>query len=342
MIDFLVLKDATYQAKRGGGTIAGLHELNLLAPGAVCIVAGETIVTAATTVANLEGKESFTVYVGVDTGDALLPSQYTTFKSGEISRSAFGRSKRAYTAPAAKVVAVGTTGGAGLSLPGTLTVGSIAMLRITRNTQTLLTYPAGTRVFNQGVFSDVIAVEHVVASGDNQATIVDSLVAKVNAHPNNQDENLWVTAAALGTPHDAIQLTGALFQDFSVQVDEIIVNATRTTTTNLKSGSGYWTQVAEQELLASAQRRNTSQTRESAQHWRIARQTVSGETYTQYSFNWNAQSRQGVGGNANTWDHACTVAVPSGATTLITALDTIFGVLMLDTSVFGSSAGDNI
>lgn len=339
MQNLLVLKDTLYQGKRGGGTIAGLHELNLLLPGGCVITADETIVTAATTVGNLEGKESFAIYVGVDTADTSLSNQYATLKSPLISRSAFSRYKRAYAAPTAKVITVGETGTNGLNLPGTLTVGSVATLRIIRNVIAPGS-PLNSRMFHTANANDSISIEYRVKSNDDEADIVAGLVAAVNAHPNNQGANSWIVAAAVGTPNDAFTLTGDLFQNFYVAVDDLLVNAVVATTTPIGEGNGHWSQIAELENNYAPVMGDTNW-RTNPSGWKIPRQTVAGATYVTYSFGWNTQSRQAVGSNGDTWDHDFILAVPSGATTLITALDTIFGVLFLDTTVFGSGI-DNI
>jgi hypothetical protein len=311
-----ILKDATYSAKIGGSTISGVNETNLLADGAVAIFTNTGVmVTASTTKANISTAKSF--YIAVGSGDATKGAQITM----HINRR-FLIKKTAYVAPVKKVSFIGYEGSVGASnLPASPVTGTIASVYIVDNTDTPnnVVEPKNKKLY-----------EYTVQVGDDEEAILDGLIALINA-----DTNAAVVAAAVvNTDTVGIQLTAKDFgQNFIVSTRDILADADiyqngEEDSIEIVYGNGTPAQIRQLEIDCEPHEGKGTAYYFPTQMFSKASRVVSNATYTVYDFTYETIVPNSVNTNYGATAQHQIVAVPSGAATLITALDTIFGVLV--------------
>lgn len=201
----VVLMDKAYTAKRGGGTIAGFHEIHLLDEGAIAVFDEQNNMLAsnvsAATIANVQ---QFYIAQG-------MPTAGTFRKTIPIDRSAFHRITAAPTPAVQQRVVIGRSDAVGnpgsMNFPGTFLDNTYATVVLSLTTP-MPNMPASTA-----------RATVAVSSTSTATTIINALVAKINSIFGE-----FVVASNLANLGIGILgLNGATFQ---VGVDDIIVNAT--------------------------------------------------------------------------------------------------------------------
>ena len=322
-----------YKAKEGGGSISGINEVDLLAEGAIAVFIDDPdhtmIASNAAADAHIDAKE-FYFAIGMLTN--VPASEIHSKRTKTIRKEGLQVIKRNYEAPVKKNIKVGYNSGTAtgsLNLPSTLIVGSVATLRIYRDTDESLGSPLGGLAQNRLPAVNVINISDYVRASDTADTLIARIVATINAHPNNTGSKLWVTASVLGTSGAgtlAINLAGQVFyQDFNVTKDDILANATVTVTTDLNYGHGTSAQLVEMEGRARILDGDTARITLPTKFFNQPSAVVAGATYTTYAFRWLAKT--GVPSSYTpSVEMELVVAVPD-ADTIETNIDTILAAL---------------
>jgi hypothetical protein len=303
-----------YAAKTGGGTIANIYEINLLAPGAIAIFTEENVlVTTSTSAPSLVGTQQFWIAMGSLDGHAAI-------KTAPIDRNAFHQLKTAYVAPAKQVTIVGenSAGNGSLNLPVTLVTDTSAFLRVAKMTGT---YQAG----------DKLSYEVPVAVGETGHTLVTKMVALINNNP----ESIVVAAAVVDTGVNVgISLTSKEFGvAFEVGKAELFANATvwkdgLGTSVTVVQGQGTLAQLAQLESEADITTRGKSNSM-GQQHlwWKQPSELefAAATNFVTYNFKWKTEHNVGAYVKDATINHAV-VGIATGDG-LIATFDTILGLL---------------
>lgn len=332
MTDVFVLKPSqTYAGKIGGGTIAGFHEINLLAPGAlVAVDENNTIIPGNATPLDLQGVKKFRFFVGIDSQDPnAVVTQYPR-KSLLIDRFTLPFTKKAYDAPVKKVMRFGddgVTSGASFNFP-TIVPGMEVYLRIIRRQDAQHFSPTAYRGRQIGNMIDSINISYTTVVGDTAATIATKLVTLINENPANTGENKWIVAATIGSPVTGVQLTAdKFFQDFDVAFDGILTNSFKITSTAINYGSGYLTQVKELETQDATRRGDTARREFSDLFYRVESNHAAGVTgYVLYTHRWTLSGE----GHLATGDYGSLndliIGVPTGDN-IIATIDSVLAAL---------------
>ena len=303
-----------YAAKTGGGTIANIYEINLLAPGAIAIFTEENVlVTTSTSAGSLVGTQQFWIACGSLDGRAAI-------KTAPIDRNAFHQLKTAYVAPVKQVTIVGenSAGNGSLNLPVTLVTDTSAFLRIAEITGT---YQAG----------DKLTYEVPVAVGETQHTLVAKMVAMIN----NNVQSIVVAAPVVDTGVNVgITLTAKDFGvAFEVGYAELFANATiwkngNGTSVTVVQGQGTLAQLTQLEQEADITTRGKSASMGQQHLWwkQPSELTFSGGTnFVTYNFKWKSELSMGAYVKDAGVNHAI-VAIATGDG-LIATFDTILALL---------------
>jgi len=319
-----------YGLSTATGDISGANALDLLADGSLVVLEKDGTFVDDT--------------LPVITKDAIYFAMGRTGKAPLISPiidlASLAWNKLAYTAPVAKVMAVGspTNGGTtyNLNLPSSPTVGTIAGIMLIDESKP---YEVRTREKRY---------EYQVRSGDTAATVAAAIIAKINA-----DADRVATAAEVDTNnHDGFTLTAVTAgNDFNVACDGILVNAdilgynellvagtagltkgvisltTPVTANNV--GQGTSAQILAAELDFSTEMGNTGLQSRGVNLFNFNQRTVAGATYVQYELTWTTPNDNVLISKPN-MTQSLTIAVPSGDTGAgkhIAALDAILASL---------------
>lgn len=311
MKQILVGKQIAYAAKTGGGTIAGINELDLLDTGAIAVFTeGNVLLTAAGAAAALADIKKIYIAVGnqVDTSSK-------SYLSSLIPRVGVNYNKQAYVAPTKQVKYVGydgTTAGTQLNYP-TLVVREEAQVKITDTSLGLRTL--GIEIKRYGT---------VVKAGDTAAAITARIVTNINADPD-----AIVVAAGVAT-NTGISLTAKEFgTTFDVSLSGIIQDATiaekggtiEGVAVAFGAGEGTADQILALEDLASVERGNTNRLMQS-QLWYSNHSLAGALTYNVYDFTFSGR-RISATTEQFTYNFNIKVAIPSSGTAPTTAFDTI-------------------
>ncbi|PHS35725.1 MAG: hypothetical protein COA82_03680 [Alkaliphilus sp.] len=342
-----------YALSTGGGEISGIDELHLLAEGAVAVFSDDGVMLPAIAPSSsaLDNKFGFYMVVGVAKGNDgafALGASNTTFTYPRIypivSKNAYNQTKTAYRAPVAKVLKVGfeaTVAGSNLNLPAVLVAGTVANMRIYRETNEETSTPLGGRMISTTPVIDAIRVEEFVQVGDTQLILMTRIAATINAHPANQFEGgSWVTATVTGTVAAdlALVLTGNYFnQDFGVTLDDILISASDNTTTELDYGHGHWKQIAERWDQSEIEFGDGKFAFRNNFFYSVAN-PVETNNYLTYSFDWTVANVNAINTN-NPTNQTLTVAVTTGDA-LVAILDLIFAAVFAPNQVItGATQG---
>lgn len=329
---FILKASTAYKAKNGGGSISGANEVDLLADHAFAMFDTDTRAMLATS-ASAGDYDDTTRFHWVQGRLTNVPSgNILPFPSHVFEKSTTKVIKKNYVAPVKKNIKVGYNSGTStgsLYLPATLIVGSILRMKVYRDYNVNNGSALGYNEFNTRPRIDAIDVEIYVKASDTQDTIVASAVAAINAHPKNQGTDKFVTASVLGTyagSNLAINLAGQINnQDFNVTVDELIIDATVTTTTALVFGFGTSDQVAEMESYSRINQGDSNRYVQPALFFNVPSHVVSGATYTAYEIKCQAKS-DAVTQYAPSQELQAIIYVPD-ADTQETNLDALFAAL---------------
>ncbi len=178
MDDLIIGKSVAYAAKDGGGTIAGLWELQELTNGGIAIVDSNGTIIAA----NASSITSKYVTI-VTTGGTAAKTSFPIYKDG------FVYSKQAYVAPVAGIKFLGSeepaaSGKNSHNLPASLAVGSVVGVGVVN-----LGLPTEDQLRYR--FYEYTVVSGDVMTGKATSNVIVKLIAKINA-----DVNRCVTALA--------------------------------------------------------------------------------------------------------------------------------------------------
>jgi hypothetical protein len=329
----LIAKNIAYAAKVGGGTIAGINEIDLLDEGAVAIFTeNNTLVTTATSVANLLGTQQFWMAVGAKqvnpkTG-GVVPYIY---KSYLIDRDAHIQEYCTYVAPVLQKVVIGKDGaGAGAMNFPTLVAGDSAVINVIETSESEF-QPGFTKRY-----------EHIVTSTDTASTIIQSLVDAIN---NNDDSIVVASVLTNGGSNVGILLTAKTLEGtFTVGTDGIAFNATKAYSGGSASvvnyGKGTPTILFNLEKKSQINSQgNSNYQMYNEKFFGLSSLVNPSGTYNTWNFGWHQEARANGINHMSVTQQEVLLAVPSGATTLLANLVTMFGVLFLgQTTGSGSSS----
>lgn len=313
MKQILISKNIAYAAKVGGGTIAGINEMNLLDTGSIAVFTDRNeLLTAANAAATLLDRKKF--YVAV--GNVANSSQSKTYISVPIPRLGTNYIKTAYVAPVKLVKYIGndgTTAGTQLNYP-TLVVGDEAQIKITDTTLAFRSFATDFKRYNT-----------VVKTGDTAALITARLVTAINADPDS------IVVAAGVASNTGISLTTKDFSTtFDIALDGIIVNATIEepegsnpgVSVAINLGEGSSDQMAALELAYSPERGNTNQLWQPQFWYQNQSLVINGVTYNVYTLTWNG-ARDTALGRQETYMQEVKVVIPSSGTAPTTAFEAV-------------------
>lgn len=232
-LDLILAKSVAYLAKTGGGTIANMNELHLLADGAIALVDDKsTLIPANVAAANIVAVKAFRVYRGGANGKYQV--------SGWIDRAS-PRRKTVGAAAVKRVIQLGKNTTGSMNYPSPLIVGSVASIHIVRVDD----IPGDSFVTREVESQRIKRYSTKVLVGDTNVTITNRLIAQVNADPTG-----WVVAAGIDDAgsNNGITFTAKDFGfNFSVSGNDIILNATRHPGTALNYGKGLYSQLKRME-----------------------------------------------------------------------------------------------
>ena len=322
----LVAKNTAYAAKQGGGTISGQEELHLLTDGAVAVFSENgTLLTTATTASAIAQNQNFFIVVGSgNTGGVPF------HKSEMINRDAFVQAFCPYAAPVLQKTVLGDDnagGGFSLNLPITLVAGTEATIGIVETT-------AGRVEGMQKVWAT-----HVVTASDTPASILTSLVNQLNSNYLNPS-----VVTILGTNVGLLFTAKSANRTFTIFSDGILIDADKSygTTSTVSAqgfiGDGTAAQILELEKESMIYRGNRNYANYNELWFKEPYKTDPAATYSCWVWQHNNIARSGGGTIEHINQPVTYLAVPSGATTLLANLTTIFGVVTLGQNRFSGNA----
>ena len=295
MFDLIVGKDVAYKTKTGGGLIADINDVDLLAPGAVAIFAESGLmVETTTTAAALADVKSFRIAVGRATDVKV---------SQLIDRDAFHRAKCAYQAAVLQVTTLTP-----LNLPVTFAANEEGEVVIYQR---------------QAGIEPAVSKERFSVSStsiDTPTTYLIKVVAKINAGSKYAD-------AVIVTPGVSFTLTAKKKNmTFEVGVNGVLSNAIITYTTPATFSQGDGDDLFLLESEGQVYDGDTSPYWFPKQLFSQPDEVVSAETYVCYQFNWEQESMSAIN-SQNSTIQGLSMFLPDGAA-IVTAIDTILGTLV--------------
>ncbi len=310
MRDLIIGKDIAYALKVGGGTIAGVWEADVLTDGGIAIVDDEGALVA-------HNADPITApYVELLTKTTTGSKRSFPLYNGQVEFS-----KLAYSAPVAKIMAVGSeeaaaAGNKSLNLPATISIGDVVGIGISNNS-----VPHEKTV---GKYQDytITVVSGDVLTGTGANNIITKLVAKINADPKK-----IVTALAHedgAGNNDGIKLTGDTAGiEFNVyHIEGVLQNAEMSVVTKGEKGHGTAKSIAEL-LTATASRDGDNQYLKNTDLlYSGGNQIGASDTYTTYVLRAKVPNTDVIS-QSNKPPMELVIAVPSGSAAIIAAIDNL-------------------
>jgi hypothetical protein len=206
--------------------------------------------------------------------------------------------KKSYIAPVDKIIEVGYNGSSGsLNLPGSLVVGTVATLKVFKTEDFNTAEPIGNRMSNFGVRINGLNVAVRVTATHTATTLMEAVRDAINNNPAND----FVSAAVTGAGATLnLELTGTKTgQSFYVAVDDLLADATVTTTTDITYGHGTPQQIIEIENLANIENGDEARIKFASKFWQVPSQVNTSLMFLTYELQWDAgeQPEIGLGGN---------------------------------------------
>lgn len=326
-VGLLLAKSVAYAAKEGGGTIAGINEIDLLADGAIAIFTeNNVLVTTSTTATNLLGVAKFWVARGNGTGTSRW------YRSELINRDAATRTKTTGSNPVKQAIAIGTnedgdTANTNMNFPSTLEVGTFATIVVTNQTN------------SSEITATMSQYQHMVLPIDDEESIIQGLVDAVNADDQRIVDATVIETTGAPNVKEGILLTARdYFTRFSVGVDDIIAYADVTTDGDGDSvvgtrGRNSYSEMKELEVIFNAVK---GQSDTAGQNLLYSAPSQVDEVYTTlddssttmdtYTFEW-LRSAVGPGIPRASVVGSCVIGFVK-ASAVLTSFETILGVLM--------------
>ena len=303
MFDLIVGKDVAYKLKTGGGSIADINEVDLLAPGAIAVFAESGLmVETTTTAANLANVKSFYIAAG-RTNDVKV--------SQLIDRDSFHRFKGAYLASTLQVTTVTP-----LNLPAVYVAEEEAEVSIFLR--------------DAGIEPAMLKERHsisVVASETN-TTCVAKIVAKINA------DSKYVTAAVVSEGVSFSLTAKSKNTTFDVGFNgPVIKDEIATVCTPAVFSKGQGADLVSLEAEGQTYDGSTSPIWYNDKLFTQPKEIVAATNYIQYQLNWEQESRSL--NSEKTAILGVTMILPTGSD-IVTAMDTILGVLVTQIPSTGS------
>jgi hypothetical protein len=295
MFDLIVGKDVAYKTKTGGGTIADINEVDLLAPGAVAIFAESGLmVETATTAAALADVKSFRIAVGRATDVKV---------SQLIDRDAFHRAKCAYQAAVLQLVTLTP-----LNLPATFTANEEGEITVYQR---------------QPGIEPAVAKERFSVSAtivDTPTTYLQKMVDKINA--GSKFVNAVIVTPGVSFTLEAKKKN----QTFEVGALGVLGNAVITYTTPPVFSVGDGDDLVLLESEGQIYDGDTSPYWFPRQLFSQPDEVVSAETYVCYQFNWEQESMSAIN-SQNSTIQGLSMFLPDGAA-VVADIDTILATLV--------------
>jgi len=320
MKQILIGRQIAYAAKAGGGTIAGINEINLLDTGAIAVFTDRNeLITVANAGTILDDRKAVIIAVGNQ-----VNTSSKTMITLPIPRIGTDYSYKAYTAPVKQVKYIGydgTTGGTALNYP-TLVIGDSSFMRITDTTEGLRNYGFDTKRY-----------EVVVKGGDTAATITARMITTINNDPDS------IVVAAGISSNTGISLTAKNFgETFDMSVSGILSNASLVEAEGSITGvavaptygEGTYDSILSLEDLSNIERGDTNRLVQSNKWFSVASLAVAGLTYDMYTMYWSGK-RPSALVEQHTYNELVQVALPLGGTTPKTAFETIMAEVFAGT-----------
>jgi hypothetical protein len=278
MANFIIAKDTAYADDGAAGTVTDFDDLQSLSEGSIVVLDDENNVLNGSTVAADVAKGQYFQVIYKGAGGELIKSPAIPFDCHhQMSRVPVTAVKQA-------IVLGEHTGGSGDTNLPSLTVGAVAEIVVVER---------DNRGFQVG---NVYRYNRVVVTGDDEESILDALIAKINA-----DEDAIVTAAAVtNTTTVGIILTAIDNKTiFSVRGEEILENATITEDGTNGSALHVYGKGDVDELTALYNESNIQDGKAYSagqQHfwWKRENAVPASGAFVLWTFEWSTVSRTGV------------------------------------------------
>lgn len=313
----LVVKDVALGAKQGGGTIAGIAEIDLLAEGALAIFteAGGTV-DGTSTAGDVADVEKIFFAVGKGNNEGAYISQ-------PIERRRVRAEKVTYTAPVKQKKFIGNDGSTGsFNLP-TLNAGDEMFVKIID--------------ISDGTVPPKLVenYSYTLTAADTAVTAADAMRAKISARSS------IVTIANVGLSVGWELTAKNNGQTFMIAVDGVLENATTTEDASPAVlpvfGHGTYAQILKMEQDALVEEGNWNKTWLANYYFSKTPAAVSSATYDTYMIQWEQIHETATSQKtAGIWD--LVIAVPTSPAAL-TVVDAIFTVLFGASYLAGASGG---
>jgi hypothetical protein len=325
MNDLFIGKNVAY-ATDGSSAIAGVWALDTMSDGAIVIVSNVGALVAHNA-SNLNGIPFVQLYTKTATG--AVKSSFPLIK-GKTKYS-----KQVYVAPVAAVKYVGNDGvnAYSLNLPSSLSVGQVVGIGIVDLTKA---HEDSGRYFNY----NFTVLSGDLLTGTTSKNIIVKLAALINADPNrivnavviddgSNATGLRLTAVTAGNDFQMYHIDGIL-KDADL-VSRLYVNGiydagSTTAVLNVK-GIGTYAQIVEEYGKTASRDGNQQYLVNQDLLWSGSSQLVAGTTYTTYVFTTEVPNTDHLNQSAKA-PLELVVAVPSGASAVIAALDNLGAIIV--------------
>jgi hypothetical protein len=323
--------NVAYAAKRGGGTIAGFHEMHLLDTGAIAIFDEENNLLQTTTTANdLLKVQKFYIAQG-NISQASTPKV-----SIPIDRDAFTQWYNLYEAPVLMMQRVGKVATVGSwNFPGTFLNGTFATVVVTNASEGVT--PNSRKTYTVPV-----------TSADTVVTVGQKLRDAINANESSIVTATYVTGAS----DDYLQLVSkTVGTTFVVGVDDLAANAliskngTNGTADNF---TGYGTaakvlKALEEDKLT---RGGSTLNQANVPYFTYPEVTVTGLTFHGWTFQWKEEAVRSINVTQTATPTVALFLVVGGTglANINTILNTILRVPSAESgsSASGKSSGEGV
>lgn len=183
----MIVKNETYLAKTGGGTIAGLHEVHLLAEGAVAIFTEDDLMVPAAPSTSFADKAWFRIAVGQTGGIPYFSKPiYRTSLGGVLVRYSASLYDAALDVAEKLWIGDNADNAYDVNLPASLVVGTEATIQITIDDSGFIDTNS-TSIYN-----------YTVKTGDAKGDVLTALIAKINADNKATATGVDVTSSNAG------------------------------------------------------------------------------------------------------------------------------------------------
>jgi len=295
------LADVVYAAKVGGGTIANMNELDLLAKGAIAIFAEGALIDITAPV--FDDIKEFYVAIGVQDSETLV------LKSPNIIRREARVDSCPYVASVNERQFVGNDGATGaLNFPGTLVEGTQAILNI---------FARRDGALDETQFP--YRFEYTLLVGATNAIVLAGVKALIDAKIAENDPLFPIASVTIVGVNVGLRLDAKYGMKFQIGRDGIFVNSTiekegASNSLNMFIGRGLGAQVAALEEEYSDSRGNANKVHLPAKFFSGSFLTNTAINYDQWVISWY-EEKNGTHVRDMQNEQTLILAVPDGAAT---------------------------